>query len=84
MDRTSAASYSASAVTAAGGALSLNEVVLVLSIVFAALTFLVNAYYQRRKDLRDQKRSTQDSEYHAHRMEALKKDRVFTKSEGDK
>lgn len=52
MDRaTTATSYTVSAGTAGAGLLSLNEWALILGIVFAALTFGVNWWYQKRREV---------------------------------
>lgn len=48
-----AASYSASATTAAGGVFTVNDLALWLGILLAVLTFFVNWIYQAFKDRRD-------------------------------
>ncbi|MGL6122601.1 MAG: holin [Shewanella sp.] len=48
-----AASYSASATTAAGGVFTVNDLALWLGIFLAVLTFFVNWIYQAFKDRRD-------------------------------
>ena len=54
MDRTTTTmSYTASGATAAGGLLSLNDWALIIGIVCAVATLLLNAWYQKRKDSRD-------------------------------
>ncbi len=78
MDRpTSVASYTASIGTGLGGLLSLNNIALVLGILFTAITFLINWRYQsKRHDLEVQKRK-EDAEYHKARMrEILKQDHL--------
>lgn len=65
------ASYAASIGTAAGGVLSLNEWALLLGIVFAALTFFINWRYQYKRDVRENRKYQEDSEYHRARMESL-------------
>ena len=49
----STAAYSASFTTAAGGAVSVNELALWIGILFAALTFVINWVYQAKKNRRD-------------------------------
>ena len=49
----STAAYSASFTTAAGGAVSVNELALWIGILFAALTFMINWVYQAKKNKRD-------------------------------
>lgn len=50
MDRTiSTASYTVSGATAAGGLLSLNNIALLLGIIFTVVTFALNWWYQHRK-----------------------------------
>lgn len=49
----STAAYSASFTTAAGGAVSVNQIALWIGILFAALTFVVNWAYQAAKNKRD-------------------------------
>jgi hypothetical protein len=54
MDRaTTATSYTVSVGTAGAGLLSLNEWALLLGIIFAALTFAVNWWYQKRREIHD-------------------------------
>lgn len=84
MDRTTAtASYTMSGATAAGGFFSLNEWALLLGILFTALTFAVNWWYQKRKRLDDlemkaielrlkEEHNAREREYHAARMAALR------------
>jgi len=73
MDRTTAtASYAASGATAAGGFFSLNEWALILGILFAALTFGINWWYQHRKFNMDRERHIADQHYHAARMERIR------------
>lgn len=72
MDKTiSTSSYAMSGVTAAGGMLSLNNIALLAGIVFALLTFLVNLWYQHRKDRLAHKQAKHDTEYHRARMARL-------------
>lgn len=71
MDKgTTTASYAVSGATAAGGALSLNEIALLVGIFFTVLTFVVNHWFKHR-ELSYKRR--QDDEYHAARMAALKR-----------
>lgn len=73
MDKTTAtASYTASGFTAAGGVLSLNEAAIILGMVFAALTFVVNWWYQHQRIQMDKERHRADQHFHALRMERLK------------
>ncbi|MCT8871348.1 holin [Shewanella xiamenensis] len=51
-----AASYSASATTAAGGVFTVNNLALWIGIFLTVLTFLVNWIYQAFKDRRDAER----------------------------
>lgn len=67
----SVTTYSASLGTAAGGILSLNEWAILLGIVFAALTFLVNWRFQHKRNERENKKYEDDREFHRARMEAL-------------
>ena len=67
----SVTTYSASLGTAAGGIFSLNEWAILLGIIFAALTFLVNAWFQHKRDEREARRHEDDREFHRARMEAL-------------
>lgn len=54
MDRaTTATSYTVSVGTAGAGLLSLNEWALLLGIIFAALTFVVNWWYQKRREIHE-------------------------------
>lgn len=72
MDKgTTMASYTASIGTAAGGLMSLNNIALILGLVFAALTFYINWRSQaKRIELKEAKR-LEDAEYHRARMAAL-------------
>ena len=77
MDRaTTATSYTVSVGTAGAGLLSLNEWALLLGIIFAALTFAVNWWYQHRKFSMDRERHIADQHYHAARMERIKADHI--------
>ena len=67
----SATTYSASLGAAAGGILSLNEWAILLGIVFAALTFLVNWWFQHKRNEREARKHEDDREFHRARMEAL-------------
>lgn len=49
----SGAAYSASVTTAAGGAVSVNHLALVIGILFAGLTFVINWIYQAAKNRRE-------------------------------
>lgn len=83
MDRaTTATSYTVSAGTAGAGLLSLNEWALMLGIVFAALTFAINWWYQNRKAVQDiemraieraykDAHDRREQEYHEARMRKL-------------
>lgn len=72
---TVAASYTASIGTAAGGLLSLNEIALILGIIFTAITFFVNWRYQVKRHLLELKKRQEDAEFHKARMaELLKQD----------
>ncbi|PKH62586.1 hypothetical protein CXF83_15005 [Shewanella sp. Choline-02u-19] len=51
----STAAYSASFTTAAGGAVSVNQLALWIGILFAVLTFVVNWVYQAARNKRDAK-----------------------------
>lgn len=77
MDRhtTVTASYTASIGTAAGGLLSLNEIALILGIIFTAITFFVNWRYQVKRHLFEMQKRQEDAEFHKARMaELLKQD----------
>lgn len=83
MDRaTTATSYTVSAGTAGAGLLSLNEWALILGIVFAALTFAVNWWYQKRREVQEielrnieklykDAHDRREREYHEARMRKL-------------
>jgi hypothetical protein len=87
MDKTtSATSYAASGVTTTGGLFFQVDWLVVVGITFTILTFIVNWWYQRRKDLREAEyqriqaerealyrteQSHRDAEYHTARMRAL-------------
>lgn len=83
MDRaTTATSYTVSAGTAGAGLLSLNEWALILGIVFAALTFAINWWYQNKKAVQDLEmraieraykdaHDKREQEYHQARMRKL-------------
>lgn len=47
------ASYSSSLFSAVGGALTLNDIAILLGIVVALLTFAINWVYQARRDQRE-------------------------------
>lgn len=66
MDRhtTVTASYTASIGTAAGGLLSLNEIALILGIIFTAITFFVNWRYQVKRHLFEMQKRQEDAEFH--------------------
>lgn len=76
MDKpTTIASYTASIGTAAGGLMSLNNIALMLGIVFAALTFFVNWNSQKKRLELDIQKRKEDAEFHKARMaELLKQD----------
>ena len=75
MDKTTtAASYSASIGTAAAGIFSLNEWALLLGIIFAAATFVINWRYQHKRDMREHKKHCDDAEHHSLRMKLLKQE----------
>lgn len=68
-------SYTASIGTAAGGLFSLNEIALILGIIFTAITFFVNWRYQVKRHLLELKKRQEDAEFHKARMaELLKQD----------
>ncbi|WP_241973976.1 HP1 family phage holin [Aliidiomarina maris] len=67
----STSSYAFSGVTAAGGMLSLNNIALLAGIFFAALTFLLNVWYQRRKARIAEELAQLDREFHEARMASL-------------
>lgn len=68
-------SYTASIGTAAGGLFSLNEVALILGIIFTAITFFVNWRYQVKRHLLELQKRQEDAEFHKARMaELLKQD----------
>jgi hypothetical protein len=67
----SATTYSASLATAAGGVFSLNEWAILLGIVFAALTFLANYWFQYKRNEREAKKYEDDKEFHRARMKEL-------------
>ncbi len=52
----SIASYSASVTTAAGGALTVNDIALILGITLATFTFIINWLYQSSRNKRDVER----------------------------
>ena len=87
MDKTTtAASYSASIGTAAAGIFSLNEWALLLGIIFAAATFVINWHYQYKRDMREHKKHCDDADHHKLRMELLKQEQdelQATKGESD-
>lgn len=87
MDKTTtAASYSASIGTAAAGIFSLNEWALLLGIIFAAATFVINWRYQHKRDMREHKKHCDDAEHHSLRMKLLKQEQgelQATKGESD-
>ena len=69
------ASYTASIGTAAGGLFSLNEIALILGIIFTAITFFVNWRYQVKRHLLELQKRQEDAEFHKARMaEMLKQD----------
>ncbi|WP_165744282.1 HP1 family phage holin [Pseudoalteromonas sp. Z9A6] len=68
---TSITSYAASFGAAAGGVFSLNEWAILLGIVFAALTFLANCWFQHKRNEREAKKYEDDKEFHRARMQAL-------------
>ncbi|TMP48708.1 hypothetical protein CWB81_15945 [Pseudoalteromonas sp. S1688] len=69
------ASYTASIGTAAGGLFSLNEIALILGIIFTAITFFVNWRYQVKRHLLELQKRQEDAEFHKARMaELLKQD----------
>lgn len=47
------ASYTSSILSTVGGAMTLNDIAILLGIMFAVLTFVVNWVYQARRDNRD-------------------------------
>jgi len=47
------ASYTSSLLSTVGGALTLNDIAILLGIMFAVLTFAVNWLYQARRDRRE-------------------------------
>jgi len=49
----SSASYTSSLLSTVGGALTLNDIAILLGIMFAVLTFVVNWGYQARRDRRE-------------------------------
>lgn len=68
-------SYTASIGTAAGGLFSLNEVALILGIIFTAITFFVNWRYQVKRHTLELQKRNEDAEFHKARMaELLKQD----------
>lgn len=75
MDKTTPASYIASFIAAVGGLISLNDIALMLGIIFAALTFWINKESQRKRLELDMQKRNEDAEYHKARMaELLKQD----------
>lgn len=57
-----AASYGTSISTAAGGALTVNQIALWGGLLFTLLTFVVNSIYRARQDRRDAMRDKRDEE----------------------
>lgn len=75
MDKTiSTASYTVSGATAAGGLLSLNNIALLLGIIFTVVTFALNWWYQHRKHQLAEKKAEQD---HRLTIEKAEQERQF-------
>lgn len=69
MDKTiSTASYTVSGATAAGGLLSLNNIALLLGIIFTVVTFALNWWYQHRKHQLALEKAQQERQFHEARM----------------
>lgn len=71
MDKQTSVSYIASFGTAAGGFFSLNNIALILGILFAAATFCVTWYTNAHKIKLEKQKRKEDAEFHQARMLAL-------------
>lgn len=81
--QTAIASYTASISTAAGGLLSLNNIALMLGILFAAGTFVVNWYSHAQHIKSERAKRKEDAEYHQARMSALNETSCATEQENE-
>ena len=71
VDKQASVSYIASFGTAAGGFFSLNNIALILGILFAAATFGVTWYTNSQKIKLEKQKREEDAEFHEARMLAL-------------
>jgi len=72
----SPASYITNGSVFVWGALTFNQLLAVIGVVLALLTFVVNVYFQRRRDIRD-------SEFHDKRMEVKEQTERFVNRVSD-
>ena len=72
----SQASYAANGGVFVWGAMTFNQLLAAIGMVLALLTFVVNVYFQRRRDERD-------AEFHNKRMEVKEQTERFAESMAD-
>lgn len=68
----SGASYSASVTTAAGGAFTINEWAMVVGIVLALLTFVINWIYKAAQNKRDKEQHELNKELIQQKLDELR------------
>jgi FtsZ-interacting cell division protein ZipA len=72
MDKsTTAASYTASITTTGAGLLTLNNIAIVVGIVFTVATFVVNWHSQRQRLIMEKERRAEEAELHRAKMNEL-------------
>ncbi|MDP5459878.1 HP1 family phage holin [Alishewanella sp. SMS8] len=79
MDRTvTGISYGVSGTTALGGMLSLNDIALLIGIVFTLLTFFISWFFHRRRHRLELEQHEWRRQQHLLKMELLKQSELAT------